>query len=137
MYSVFLYFSDERQDAEEDVKKYPSDHGFGPKREFSERVDDTYFDVMCFGGCYIGNGHLQAIRKMQETVVEREMLAEEIRRVLSESVDDLSDATVDALVEKFHPQTTHEVAERGQIVVRVDSSAVKASFANRVAQPHL
>jgi len=52
MYSVYLYFSDERQDAEDDaIKKYLSDHGLEPKKQFSERVDETDFDVMYFGGC--------------------------------------------------------------------------------------
>ncbi len=127
MHSVFLYFSDERRDAEDTaVRKYLSDHGLKPKREFAERVDDTDFDVMYFGGCYIGGGHLQTIRKMQETVVEREMLADEIRQVLGGSA---SEPVLDSLVEEFHPHTTFEVDDQGRIVVVMDSASVERSFA--------
>ena len=127
MHSVFLYFSDERRDSEDTaVRKYLSDHGLKPKREFAERVDDTDFDVMYFGGCYIGGGHLQTIRKMQETVVEREMLADEIRQVLGGSA---SEPVLDSLVEEFHPQTTSEVDEQGRSVVGMDSASVDRSFA--------
>ena len=133
MYSVFLYFSDERQDAEDDaVRKYLSDHGLIPKREFTERVDETDFDVMYFGGCYIGRGHLQTIRKMQERVVEREMLSDEIRQLCANSTDALSDAVLDTLVKEFHPQATFEVDEQNRIVALVDRLAVKKSFAELV-----
>ena len=63
---------------------------------------------------------------MQETVVEREMLADEIRQVLGGSA---SETVLDSLVEEFHPQTTFEVDDQGRIVVVMDSASVERSFA--------
>ena len=66
---------------------------------------------------------------MQERVVEREMLADEIRQLLANSNEALSDGAVDALVEEFHSQTTFEVNDQNRIVALVDMSAVKEGYA--------
>lgn len=128
MYSVYLYFSDDRGDAEDaPIKRYLSDHGLQPKRTFDERVDDTDFEVMSFGGCYIGRGHLQAVTRIQEGVVERELLTDEIRRVLDSPDGGVSDENLDTLVEQLHGQTTFETDDNGRIVVVLDASAVRES----------
>ena len=85
MYAVFLYFHQERPDPEDaSVKAYLEANELVPKHQGTDKKEDGEFDVMYFGGCYLGK-HLKTIEDMQRGVVEEEMLTQEIKRALHET----------------------------------------------------
>ena len=88
MYSIFLAFNKEHSDSEDEaVKAYLEEHELIPKRRRErDSLEGQEYDVMYFGGCYLGR-HLNVIGDMQRKAVEREMLAVEIERILNEEAD--------------------------------------------------
>src|SRR6266700_2592257 len=85
MYAVFLAFSKEHPDPEDEaIKAYLDAHELIPKAQGTDKFEDQEFDVMYFGGCYLGK-HLQVIEDMQRKAVERGLLTVEIERILQET----------------------------------------------------
>ena len=77
MYAVFLAFSKERPAAKDEaIKAYLDAHELIPKAQGTDRFEDHDFEVMYFGGCYLGT-HLQVIEDMQRQAVERGLLTVE------------------------------------------------------------
>src|SRR2546422_6295359 len=65
MYAVFLAFSKEHPHPEDEAIKACLDaHELIPKAQGTDTFEDQEFDVMYFGGCYLGK-HLEVIRDMQ------------------------------------------------------------------------
>jgi len=61
MYSVFLAFSKEQPAPEDEaIKAYLDAHELIPKAQGTDKFEDQEFDVLYFGGCYLGK-HLQVI----------------------------------------------------------------------------
>ena len=82
MYAVFLAFSKEHPDPEDEaIKAYLDTHELIPKAQGTDTFADQEFDVMYFGGCYLGK-HLEVISDIQRQAVEHQMLTVEIERIL-------------------------------------------------------
>src|SRR5918912_2299216 len=85
MYAVFLAFSKERPAPEDDaIKAYLDAHELIPKAQGTDRFEDQDFEVMYFGGCYLGT-HLDVISAMQRQAVEHELITVAIERILQET----------------------------------------------------
>ena len=55
MYAVFLAFSTEHPDPEDEaIKAYLNAHELIPKARGTDTFEDQEFEVMYFGGCYLG-----------------------------------------------------------------------------------
>ena len=79
MYSVYLAFSKDCPEPEPEdkaVKAYLAEHELVPKWHGTDVLDGREFEVLLFGGCYLGR-HLQAIEEIQRESVTQELLAEE------------------------------------------------------------
>src|SRR5215471_20477973 len=82
MHAVFLAFSTEHPAPEDDaIKAYLATHELIPKAQGTDRFDDQDFEVMYFGGCYLGT-HLDVISAMQRQAVEHQLLTVDIERIL-------------------------------------------------------
>src|SRR5215470_17809035 len=66
---------------DEAIKAYLDAHELIPKAQGIDRFEDQEFDVMYFGGCYLGK-HLDVISDMQRQAVEHQLLSVEIERIL-------------------------------------------------------
>src|SRR6266702_6467479 len=118
MYAVFLAFSKEWPAPEDDaIKAYLDAHELIPKAQGTDRFDDQDFDVMYFGGCYLGK-HLDVISDMQRQAVEHELLTVAIERILQETTAPETRRVVEKmpapqmqglianLVQEFHQDTS-------------------------------
>ena len=137
MYAVFLYFNQERPDPEDaPVKAYLEEHELAPKLQGTDKKEDGEFDVMYFGGCYLGK-HLKTIEDIQRAAVEKEMLTLEIRRALQESGEPSAGDTqepppedaVDRLVREFLLGSSFAVDEQGYLKVILEPGAIRQRFA--------
>jgi hypothetical protein len=82
MYAVFLAFSTEHPDPEDEaIKAYLNAHELIPKAQGTDKFEDQEFEVMYFGGCYLGK-HLDVISDMQRQAVEHQLLTVDIERIL-------------------------------------------------------
>ena len=95
---------------------------------------------MQFGGCYLGNRHLDAIGKIQRTQVETELVMEQIEVHLSdESAGDLGltaerrKATVAELEPMFHEESVFSTAENGELTATLDGPAVREAARKLIA----
>ena len=71
MSSVFLYFDQNTPSPEDEVvRKYIAENSLVPKREGATTWNDREWDVMYFGGCYLGR-HLGAIDRIQKEAAEK------------------------------------------------------------------
>ena len=140
MYSVFLAFSREQPEPEDEaVKAYLDEHELIPKARGTDRLDDRDFDVMYFGGCYIG-GHLRKIEDMQRVAIEQEMLAAEIEKTVKEAADPAIRGAADkipepelkvliaSLAEEFRRESSFGTDEEGYLQVTLDSDPVRRRF---------
>ena len=85
MYSVFLYFDRNAPDGEDsEAREYLAEHNLVPKREAVTTLEDREFDVLSFGGCYLGQGHMGALSEIQRNAVEKELIADKIVVLLRE-----------------------------------------------------
>ncbi len=87
MYSVMFYFDTTRPNSEdEEVRRYMSDNGLEPRRIGEDQLEERKFEVLQFGGCYLGN-HMQAISAIQRRAMERDLLLDAIPRLIQERSD--------------------------------------------------
>ena len=140
MYTVYLAFkADDPEPEDEAVRAYLAQHELEPKRQGKSTVEDQEFDVMNFGGCYLGK-HLKVIEGMQQKAVEQEVLRAEIERTLREAEDPSTrraadDATepssreiIASLVEEFYQDTVFSTSEDGLLEVNVEAALVQRKF---------
>ena len=140
MYAVFLAFEEESPDPEDEaVKVYLEEHELIPKSQGTHTLDGQDFDVMHFGGCYLGR-HLQVIDDMQRKAVEQEILADEIERRLNESWDIearlfLEDVTetlfkelVGDLAQEFNRESSFGRDEEGYLKATLESALIVERF---------
>ena len=84
MYTVQMFFSQTGPHAEDpEVRRYLADNSLEPRRQSEVELDGEKFQVLSFGGCYLGAHRMQAISDIQKTVVQRELLAEAIPLMLT------------------------------------------------------
>ena len=145
MYSVFLAFNPDQPDAEDKaVKAYLAEHELEPKVQGKDTLDDKEFDVMYFGGCYLGK-HLNVIGDMQRKAVEREMLALEIERILKEETTDpairmVAENTpepelkqvIAGLVQEFHHESSFAPDGEEYLKVTLEPALIQQKFMDMV-----
>jgi hypothetical protein len=140
MYAVFLAFSKEHPDPEDEaIKAYLEAHELIPKAQGTDRFEDQEFDVMYFGGCYLGK-HLEVIHDMQRQAVEHQLLSVEIERILQEttapetrSVADRTPepqmkALVANLAQEFHQDTSFGANDEGYLKVVLEPAVIEQRF---------
>ena len=137
MYSVFLAFSKERPAPEDEaIKAYLDAHELIPKAQGTDRFEDQEFDVMYFGGCYLGT-HLDVISDMQRQAVEHELLTAEIecilkettapepRRVADKTPEPQLKALIATLAQEFHQDTSFGANEAGYLKVILEPAIIE------------
>ena len=140
MYAVFLAFSKEHPDPEDAaIKAYLDAHELIPKAQGTDRFEDQEFDVMYFGGCYLGK-HLEVISDMQRQAVEHQLLTVEIERILQETTapetrrvaektpEPQMQALVANLAQEFHQDTSFGVNEAGYLKVTLEPAVIEQRF---------
>ena len=140
MYSVSLAFSKEHPHPEDEaIKAYLDAHELIPKAQGTDKLADQEFDVMYFGGCYLGK-HLEVIRDMQRQAVEHELLTVEIERILQETTapetrrvaDQMPapqmQALIANLVQEFHQDTSFGANEAGYLKVTLEPTVIQQRF---------
>ena len=146
MYAVFLAFSKERPAPEDEaIKAYLDAHELIPKAQGTDRFEDQEFDVMYFGGCYLGK-HLDVIRDMQRQAVEHELLtvvierilqetpAPETRRVAEKTPEPQMQALIATLVQEFHQDTSFGANEEGYLKVTLEPAVIEQRFLELVGK---
>ena len=150
MYTVQMFFSQTRPHAEDpDVRQYLTDNDLEPRRQSEVELDGERFQVLSFGGCYLGANRMQAIADIQKSVVRRELLAEEIVVLLTTgAVTDahreaaaMTDAdlekSVGVLVDKLNDDSSFETDAEGQLQVVINADDVRARFLELAAARYL
>jgi hypothetical protein len=140
MYSVFLAFSKEYPDPEDEaIKAYLDAHELIPKAQGTDKLADQEFDVMYFGGCYLGK-HLEVISDMQRQAVEHQLLTVEIerilqattapetRRVAEKTPEPQLQALVANLAQEFHQDTSFGANEAGYLKVILEPAVIEQRF---------
>src|SRR5215472_8604194 len=129
MYAVFLAFSKEYLDAHELI----------PKAQGTDRFEDQEFDVLYFGGCYLGK-HLDVISDMQRQAVEHQLLTVEIERILQETSapetrrvaektpEPHLKALVANLAQEFHQDASFGANEAGYLKVILEPAVIERRF---------
>ena len=140
MYSVFLAFSKEHPNPEDEaIKAYLDAHELIPKAQGTDRFEDQEFDVMYFGGCYLGK-HLDVISDMQRQAVEHQLLtvaierilqettAPETRRVAEKTPEPQLQALIANLAQEFHQDTSFGANEEGYLKVILKPAIIEQRF---------
>jgi hypothetical protein len=140
MYAVFLAFSKEHPDPEDAaIKAYLDAHELIPKAQGTDRFEDQEFEVMYFGGCYLGT-HLDDIRNMQRQAVEHQLLTVDIERILQATTapetrrvaDQIPapqlQALIANLVQEFHQDTSFGANEAGYLRVTLEPTVIEQRF---------
>jgi len=146
MYSVFLAFSKEHPDREDEaIKAYLDAHELIPKAQGTDRFEDQEFEVMYFGGCYLGT-HLEVISDMQRQAVERQLLTVEIERILQATTAPETrrvaektpapqmKALVANLAQEFHQDTSFGANEAGYLKVVLEPAVIAQRFLELVGR---
>ena len=146
MYAVFLAFSTEHPDPEDEaIKAYLDAHELIPKAQGTDRIADQECDVLYFGGCYLGN-HLDVIRDMQRQAVEHELLtvaierilqattAPETRRVADQLPAPQMQGLIATLVQEFHQDTSFGANEEGYLQVTLEPAVIQQRFLELVGK---
>ena len=141
MYSIFLAFNKEHSDLEDKaVKAYLEEHELIPKAQGTDTLEGQEYDVMYFGGCYLGR-HLNVISDMQRKAVEQEMLTVEVERILKETTDPATRKMADntpgpmlreliaSLAQEAHQQeSSFGVDEEGYLKVTLEADHIRHKF---------
>jgi hypothetical protein len=140
MSTVFLIFTRQQADPEDgEVKHYLAEHALAPRRAFDTIYQERDCTIWQFGGCYLGQ-HLQAIADIQRTHLEAEILADEMSRLLKETVDtDIREVVerlpgarlqqlIDALVQEFHQESSFGPDADGNVRVTLEPGVVQDRF---------
>src|SRR5215510_13800540 len=146
MYAVFLAFSKERPAPEDEaIKAYLDAHELIPKAQGTDRCEDQEFDVLYFGGCYLGK-HLDVISDMQRQAVEHELLTVEIQRILQETTAPETRGVADQfpapqmqalianLIQAFHQDTSFGANEEVYLKVTLEPAVIEQRFLELVGK---
>ncbi len=140
MYAVFLAFSTEHPDPEDEaIKAYLNAHELIPKAQGTDKFEDQKFEVMYFGGCYLGK-HLDVISDMQRQAVEHQLLTVDIERILQATTAPETRRVADqipapqmqgliaTLVQEFHQDTSFGANEAGYLRVTLEPTVIEQRF---------
>ncbi len=141
MYTVQMFFSQKQPHAEDsDVRQYLTDNHLEPRRQSDVELEGEMFEVLSFGGCYLGRQRMQAIADIQKGFVQRELLAEEIvvmlttgtkteaHRVAAATNDADLEKAVELLVEQLNDDSSFETDAECQKQVVLNAEDVQARF---------
>jgi hypothetical protein len=144
MYAVFLAFSTEQPDPEDDaIKAYLDAHELIPKVQGTDQIDGQACEVLYFGGCYLGN-HLQVLEDMQRQAVEHDLLRVAIvhvlqkltesgtRRMAEKTPEPALQALIAHLVQEFHQDASFAADEAGYLQVSLDPAVIQQRFVELV-----
>ena len=143
MYLVKLFFDQENPDSEDaEAKSYLQEHDLEPRYLFDDELEGRKYQVMQFGGCYLGN-HLEALAQIQRRAVEIQVLTEKIQDHLGGlevggerlSLDSLR-ATAAALVPQFQVGSSFQTGDKGELVAVLDAEIVIEAARQVVGQAH-
>ena len=139
MFRVKLIFDLENPDSEDQqARDYLKEQELEPRYLSTADLDGRQCEIMQFGGCYLGNKHLDELAQIQRRAVEVEVLTEEIQEHLAaagnESREDSEKSVVAALVEEFHQESSFQAAENGELVAALDGDTVRAAARRLVAE---
>jgi hypothetical protein len=124
---------------DEAIKAYLDAHELIPKAQGSDTFDDQEFDVLYFGGCYLGK-HLDVIGDMQRQAVEHQLLtvaierilqdttAPETRRVAEKTPEPQMQALIATLVQEFHQDASFGANEAGYLKVTLEPAVIEQRF---------
>src|SRR6266699_3426928 len=140
MYAVFLAFTKPHPDPEDEaIKAYLDAHELIPKAQGTDRFEDQEFEVMYFGGCYLGK-HLEVISDMQRQAVEHQRLtvdierilqattAPETRRVVEKTPEPQLKALIATLAQEFHQDASFGANEAGYLKVILEPAVIAQRF---------
>ena len=146
MYSVFLAFDGAKPDLEDEaVKAYLDQHELIAKAQGKQNWDGQEFDVMYFGGCYLGR-HLKVVEDIQRGAIEQEMLAEEISRAVEGATDPATRSAaanipeprlrevISSLVQEFHQESSFGEDEEGYLKVTLEPALIERKFVEKVGE---
>ena len=140
MYAVYLIFSDEQADSEDDaVRNYLAEHKLVPKHQDKTIYEGLNCEALYFGGCYMGR-HLGAIRDIQSKVVGRELISEhveqlllsephqEVQAVKARLASEQLTVLLANLVEEFQQESPFGTDEEGHLKLTLDDARVQSRF---------
>jgi len=146
MSAVFLAFSTEHPDPEDEaIKAYLNAHELIPKAQGTDKLEDQDFEVMYFGGCYLGT-HLDVISDMQRQAVEHQLLTVDIERILQATTAPETRRVADqmpapqmqgliaTLVQEFHQDTSFGANEVGYLRVTLEPTVIEQRFLELVGK---
>ena len=146
MSAVFLAFSTEHPDPEDEaIKAYLNAHELIPKAQGTDKLEDQDFEVMYFGGCYLGT-HLDVISDMQRQAVEHQLLTVDIARILQATTAPETRRVADqmpapqmqgliaTLVQEFHQDTSFGANEEGYLQVTLEPTVIQRKFLELVGK---
>lgn len=140
MHAVIMFFKKERPHTEDaDIRRYLDEHRLQPRRQYDTELEGEAFEVLTFGGCYLGR-HMSALADIQRGVVERELLAEAIPALLTSGPDaharalaaTLTDAEMQtyaaALTDALHTPANFRIDASGELQATPDAADAQARF---------
>ena len=140
MHAVFLAFSTEHPDPEDEaIKAYLDAHELIPKAQGTDTFDDQDFEVLYFGGCYLGT-HLDVMSDMQRQAVEHELLTVAIERILQETTAPETRRVAEKtpapqlkvliahLAQEFHQDASFGANEAGYLTVILEPALIEQRF---------
>ncbi len=138
MHTVLMFFKEEEPHPEDaDIRRYLEERHLEPRREYNTELEGEKFEVLTYGGCYLGR-HMTALADIQRAVVERELLAEAIPALLAGGPDaeaaalattkTVSEMTtiVDALTDALHTPDNFGIDANGELQTTVSAEDVQA-----------
>lgn len=141
MYTVQMFFSQTRPHIEDpDVRQYLTENGLEPRHQTDVELEGEKFELLSFGGCYLGAARMQAIADIQKGFVQRELLAEEIvvmlttgneteaHRAAAAMTDTDLEKAVGTLVGQFNDDSSFETDAEGQMQAVLNVEDVHARF---------
>ena len=143
MYLVKLFFDQENPDSEDaEAKSYLQEHDLKPRYLFDDELEGRKYQVMQFGGCYLGN-HLEALAQIQRRAVEIQVLTEKIQDHLGGlevggeglSLDSLR-ATAAALAPQFQIESSFQTGDKGELVAVLDAEIVIEAAKQVIGRAH-
>ena len=147
MHSVIMFFKEEEPHPEDaDIRRYLEERHLEPRREYNTELEGEKFEVLTYGGCYLGR-HMTALADIQRAVVERELLAEAIPALLADGPDSEAraraatktdaemTALVEALTEALHTPDNFGIDVNGELQTTVSAEDVQAHFIRMFYHP--
>ena len=131
MYRVILVFDLEAPNSEDqEVRGYMTEWELEAKYQRVGDFEGSNSEIMQFGGCYLGK-HLGRISEIQRNHVERELITDEIGRLLEDDGDPVAipdahrEETVRQLAQTFHQPEVFQPNEEGLLEAVLDAPSVR------------